>query len=318
MLFFTSFSIIIGDFPYWLFLCVHLTRREYLIYSVFAMIQSMTGFGSAEKGGCRIDIRSLNHRYLDVNVKAPVQFAEQEIACRNALRERFARGKIDVGIAMKPEAGADLAVNVEVARKIHDALRNVQLQLAIPGEISMDVIARLHDLFMTSDARYDADLIAEVFSAAVDSLEKMRIREGAALADAVTVMIDSMSGSVSELRVAAAPSVQAIAGKFSERLASLTADRGVEEARVLQEAAIMAVRYDVTEEIERLASHITQFRETLSGGGAVGRKLDFIVQEMNREINTIASKSPEVSVVKLTVEMKSVMEKIREQVQNIQ
>jgi len=283
------------------------------------MIQSMTGFGSAEKNGCRVEIRSLNSRFLDIHIKAPSFLSQFDVPFRNLLKERFGRGKFDVAVSVSEGVSADFKVNSEIAGRLHSVFKKLQEDLSLSGEIDINMIAGFHQLYLETDIAYDEDALYEVFGKAMDSLMDMRKREGGCLAAELLKLVDSLTSMTAQIKDLAGDDVTSqITEKFHERLKALLAEKDFDSSRVLQEAALMAIKLDISEEIARIDSHAKQFREMLSGDDIIGRRLDFIVQELNREINTITSKSSDYAITNLTVEMKSVIEKLKEQVQNIQ
>jgi len=282
------------------------------------MAQSMTGFGSAEKGGCRVEIRSLNQRFLDIYIKVPSFLNQHEMTFRNALRDRFSRGKFDVSISLSGEATADLKLNKEVAGRIFTALRSLQEEFAIPGQVDINSIANFHEMFMEADVSYDIEAIKRVFEDAVGNLYNMRNREGQLLAGEISRLVDSLGAMNREMRTRSAQAAPEAAARLKERLMSLFDNQEIDPARMHQEIAVLAGKSDITEEIARFDCHIQQFKEVLGSDGIIGRKLDFLVQELNREVNTMSSKSVDYNVSKLAVDMKTEIEKIREQVQNLQ
>ena len=282
------------------------------------MIQSMTGFGSAEKNGCRVEIRSLNSRFLDIHMKAPAFLNQFDIPFRNLLKERFARGKFDVTVSVSESLSADFKVNTDIAGRLYAAFKKVQEDLSLPGEIDINTMAGFHPMYLETDITYDADTLYEVFKMALDGLSEMRSSEGGCLAVELLRLVDSLTGMNDRIKDLKGDVIREIGEKFNEKMKVLLAEKDFDSNRILQEAALMAIKLDITEEIARIDSHVKQFREMLSGNAVIGRKLDFIVQELNREINTITSKSGDYALTSLTVEMKSVIEKIKEQVQNIQ
>jgi len=282
------------------------------------MIQSMTGFGSAEKDGCRIEIRSVNHRFLDVYMRAPSFMNQLEIPLRNMVKERFARGKFDINITVSELASAELNINTEAVRKIHHAFKGLQEDLSIKGEIDINTFIGLHNMFIETKPKYDLDVIAVIFSQALDDLAGMRRREGDTLAAELRRFAGSIGADNEKIRASCDKVLAEVKDKYNERLKILLEGQEIDEGRILQEAAVFAAKLDIAEEIARIDSHLGQFREILSGGGIIGRKLDFILQELNREVNTIASKSADYAVSSITVGMKTEIEKMREQVQNIQ
>ena len=283
------------------------------------MIQSMTGFGSAEKNGCKVEIRSLNSRFLDIYIKAPSFLTQYEMAFRNLLKERFARGKFDVLISLSENVSADFKVNTGIAGRLYSSFRRLQEELSLPGELDINMIAGFHSMYLEADISYDADAVHEVFRQAMAGLEEMRTKEGESLAAELLKLVASLDSMNDQIKkVVKGDVISAIRDKFNERLQVLLGEKDFDGNRILQEAALMAIKLDISEEIARIDSHISQFREILDHHDIIGRKLDFIVQELNREINTITSKSIDYGITSLTVEMKAVAEKIKEQVQNIQ
>jgi uncharacterized protein (TIGR00255 family) len=283
------------------------------------MIQSMTGFGSAEKNGCRIEIRSLNSRFLDINIKAPSFLNKFDVPFRNLLKERFGRGKFDVAVFVSEGVSADFKVNSEIAGRLYSVFEKLRGDLSLSGEIDINMIAGFHQLYLETDIAYDEDALYEVFGKAMDGLLDMRKREGSCLAGELRKLVDSLTAMNERIKELTGDDVTGqIAEKFRERLKTLVAEKDFDNNRILQEASLMAIKLDISEEIARIGSHAKQFRELLSGSDIIGRKLDFIVQELNREINTITSKSIDYAITGLTVEMKSLIEKMKEQVQNIQ
>ena len=278
----------------------------------------MTGFGCAEKNGCRVEIRSLNNRFLDVYIKAPAFLNQFDVPFRNLLKERFARGKFDVTVSVQESVSADFKVNTGTAGRLYTAFKKVQEALSLPGEIDVNMMAGFHPMYLETDLAYDADTLYEVFKLAMDSLSDMRKREGDCLVAELLELVDSLTGMNDRIRDLKGDVLRELEEKLNEKMKALLEEKDFDSNRILQEAALMAIKLDISEEIARIDSHVKQFRGMLSGNDIIGRKLDFIVQELNREINTITSKSSDYALTSVTVEMKSVIEKIKEQVQNIQ
>jgi uncharacterized protein (TIGR00255 family) len=278
----------------------------------------MTGFGCAEKNGCRVEIRSLNNRFLDIYIKAPAFLNQFDIPFRNLLKERFARGKFDVTVSVPESVSADFKVNTGTAGRLYTAFKKVQEDLSLPGRIDVNMIAGFHPMYLETDIAYDADTLYEVFKLAMDSLSDMRNREGDCLVAELLKLVDSLTAMNDQIKDLKGDVIREIEEKLSEKMKVLLEEKDFDSNRILQEAALMAIKLDISEEIARIDSHVKQFRGMLSGNDIIGRKLDFIVQELNREINTITSKSSDYALTSVTVEMKSVIEKIKEQVQNIQ
>lgn len=284
---------------------------------MIAMAQSMTGFGSAEKSGCRVEIRSLNQRFLDIYIKAPSFLSQHETAFRNVLRGRFNRGKFDVMISITGEAAAELKVNNVVAGRIFNALRVLQEEFKMPGALDINSMAYFHDKFMETDVSFDSEEVQRVFDEAVDSLQAMRSREGQLLAEELIRLIDSLEAMNRQMKDLIVKAMPEAVVRLQEKLSTLLGNTEIDPARMNQEIAILASKVDIAEETARLESHIQQFRELL-GSDIAGRKLDFLVQELNREVNTMSSKSADYGVSRLAVDMKTEIERIREQVQNLQ
>ena len=282
------------------------------------MVQSMTGFGGAAKDGYRVEIKSLNSRFLEMFIKAPSFLNQFDVPFRNLLKERFARGKFEVTVSVSEGVSADFKVNTDIAGRLCSSFKKLQEDLSLSGEIDINMIAGFHQMYLEADNAYDEDMLYEVFKQAMGSLAEMRSREGDILAAELLSMVNSLGSMNDRIKDLKGNVVREITEKLRERLKTLLAEKDFDENRILQEAALMAMKLDISEEIARIDSHVKQFREILSQHDIIGRKLDFIVQELNREINTVSSKSGDYGLTSLTVEMKAVVEKIREQVQNIQ
>jgi len=282
------------------------------------MVQSMTGFGRAEKNGYRVEIRSINHRFLEIFMRTPPFISQIEMPLRNLLKGYFARGKFDVTISIAERASAELIVNTDLVKKIIASFRGLQEELSVKGEIDVNTLVGMHDMFIETSETYDGDAVTEVFTLALEDLLKMRTREGQALAAELLGMVDALQLMNERSKDFCGGAVAAMTEKFNERLKTLLEGREIDANRILLEAAIIAAKMDITEEVARIGSHLRQFREILLKGGIIGRKLDFLLQELNREVNTIASKSADYGLSSLTVDMKTEIEKLKEQVQNIQ
>ncbi len=290
-----------------------------VVYSESPMaIQSMTGFGSAERPGCRVEVRSINHRFMDIYLKTPSFLNQLEMPFRSLLKERFSRGKFDVSVTVSLTAATDFVINADAVRRLSSTFRQLQQELALPGELDISTLVGLHELFIGTEQGYDAEAIMTLFRQAVEDLRAMRMREGASLAAEIGSMTDDLAEMNNRIRTFSATIAADVLDKFNERLKTLLEGREIDQGRILQEAAVIAARLDISEEITRIDSHLKQFRALMAGGGIIGRKLDFILQELNREVNTIGSKSSVYEVSSLAVDMKTEIEKIREQVQNIE
>lgn len=251
-------------------------------------------------------------------IKAPSFLNQFDVPFRNLLKERFARGKFEVTVSVSESVSADFKMNTDIAGRLCSSFKKLQEDLSLSGEIDINMIAGFHQMYLESDNACDEDMLYEVFKQAMGSLAEMRSREGDILAAELLSMVNSLGSMNDRIKDLKGNVVREITEKLRERLKMLLAEKDFDENRILQEAALMAMKLDISEEIDRIDSHVRQFREILSQHDIIGRKLDFIVQELNREINTVSSKSGDYGLTSLTVEMKAVVEKIREQVQNIQ
>jgi uncharacterized protein (TIGR00255 family) len=291
------------------------------------MIKSMTGYGKAELAleheKIAVEMRSVNHRYGEISIKLPRTFICFENDVRKAVSERLKRGKIDVFIQL--ESVADTRppqVNISLARAYFKAFSSLREELGIEEPVPLSLIVSQKDVLAVAESndRTEAmrDGLLATVACAVDALEGMRIREGTELADDLRKRRETLDRCMERISLRA-PSVPAeYAEKIAARLARFASEGMPDEARLAQEVALMADRSDITEEQVRFASHLVQFDAALQTLEPVGRKLDFLLQEMGREINTIGSKANDGEITSCVVELKAELEKIREQVQNIE
>lgn len=278
----------------------------------------MTGFGSAENDDFRVEIRSLNHRFIDILIKMPPYMGQHEIPLRNIIKEKFHRGRFDVSVSTKNHKAIQLKINKELARNIYTALQDLQKELSIPGKINIDTLTGYRELLTEEEQKYNIDALYASLNEAVSNLEAMRIREGNLLSEELHKRIESLGMMNNKIKLLIPHEVERCMEKFAERLKLILGTEEIDASRITQEAAIMADKIDITEEVSRIENHIKQFIETLNNGNIAGRKLDFLLQELNREVNTLAYKSSNYTISNLVIEMKTEVEKMREQVQNIQ
>jgi len=292
------------------------------------MIKSMTGFGRGEyqENGKRvsIEIKTVNHRYMDVFVKFPRMLAFLEDKVRDLISKNISRGKIDVFISYE-DSGEDsktVVVDEALAGAYLKALNTLGGKFDLRDDVTVSMLSKFPDVLRVEKVEEDeGELIRIVLTAvekALDSLLKMRSVEGVALKTSLLEKLNNISMTVKEIEERAPGVVIDYKDRLNNRLKELLEQQAVDENRIATEVAIFADRCSVDEELVRLKSHITQFKDTLDLEIPIGRKLDFIVQEMNREINTIGSKANDVNITKYVVEVKSEIEKLREQVQNIE
>ncbi|MGL5634876.1 MAG: YicC/YloC family endoribonuclease [Sarcina sp.] len=294
------------------------------------MVRSMTGFGRActEEGKERsfsIEIKSVNHRYLDINIRMPKSMFSLEDKIRRCIKETLNRGKVDLFINYKNYAKTDslAKVNLDFAKTYVSALENLKEAFPeIKNDISLSLISKHPDVIITEEKEENLDdiwsEIEPLLKKSINGLVEMRRFEGGKLKDDIinkTFEIESLVNSIAKKADVLVSNYKA---KLEERLKEILKTVDIDENRIAMELAIFADKVAVDEEITRLNSHIIHLRETLSLSEPVGRKLDFIMQEMNREANTIASKSTDLNITNKVIDIKNILEKIREQVQNIE
>ena len=298
------------------------------------MLKSMTGFGRGEYSDDKIfltvEIKAVNHRYNEIAVRLPRLLNPLEDRVRKQISESINRGRVDVSINMSDSSANAYEINVDkdMALSYNDALnevaRAIGLEKEVGGEQRLALLLRFTGVISARETQGDVEIYLPFLSGAVaqalESLIKMRQAEGGNIYSDLLVRIREIKDLLAAVE-ARAPEVTAEFNvKLRERVAELLKDYGqaIEQDKILHEVALFADRTNITEEIVRLRSHIKQFEETLEKQRPVGRKLDFIVQEFNREVNTMASKANDFTITQMTVEMKSEIEKIREQIQNIE
>ena len=281
------------------------------------MVMSMTGYGRSimhiDDSDITVEIRSVNNRFADCEDKVKTE-----------LLKRVNRGKIDVFISYQKPQGEQVEIepNISAARGYYDALKKIDAELGTHTEINANMLARFSDVFVVTREVPDEEKvwsdIRQVLTAAADNFNAMRAAEGEKMAEDVLGKIANVEELVLKVEAASEPRVEAYRNKLYNRLLDVLSNSDIDEKRILEEAAIYADRTAVDEETVRLHSHIGQFRDIVKTGGPVGRKLDFLVQEINREINTIGSKASDLEITGYVVDLKSEVEKIREQIQNIE
>ena len=291
-------------------------------------MKSMTGYGRAreERNGrtITVELRAVNHRYLDCTVKAPRQYVFLDDAVKKAAAARIARGKVEVFVSVETQEGGDVAVTVNhtLAKRYLDALHDLSETYGLRDDVTVAVLAKMPDVLGSERIEQDADELTRdvlaVFADACDGFDQMRLREGEKLAEDVRGRCASIERMVGEVETRSPERVREYREKLLARMQEVLADSSIDETRILTEAAIYADKTAVDEETVRLRSHLQQMDGMLRETQPVGRKLDFLVQEMNRETNTIGSKANDVDMARIVVDIKSEIEKIREQIQNIE
>jgi len=282
------------------------------------MIQSMTGFGSASNYDFTVEVRSLNHRFIDISLKMPPYMSRHEIPMRNIIKEMFQRGRFDAFISTNTDRAIPFTINKKWAGHIYSSLKSLQNELSMPGEITIETLSGYREILTEEDPDVDAEALYTVFREAAANLETMRIREGSLLIQEIGERVTVLHDITARIAPFTTDHAARWREKIIDRLKSVLGEDMIDSNRLLQEAALMADKLDISEEISRIKNHLTQFREILKQGNTIGKKLDFLLQEINREVNTVSCKSSDYAVSTLVVEMKTEIEKIREQIQNIQ
>ena len=294
------------------------------------MIKSMTGYGKAEAllAGRKftIEMKSVNHRFLEISLRLPGMFLSLEGEIKKRVGEQFSRGRIEVNLRMDGDANAETAsrftLNLPLIRNYHALLCQLKEELHIGDEITLAMMAGFRDAFVPAESVQDpADLwedISKILAEAIRTLSEMRQKEGESLRRDLVSRLDLIAGCLEGIGSRAPQVVLDYQKRLTDRVKELTGGLVVDEARLLQEVAIMAEKSDITEEIVRFRSHIDQFTDLMAGEDGAGRKIDFLIQEMGREINTIGSKSGDAEISRSVIEIKSELAKLREQVQNIE
>jgi uncharacterized protein (TIGR00255 family) len=288
----------------------------------------MTGFGRCEfEEGNRkftVEMKSVNHRYLDVSIKMPKKLSFFESSIRNELKNYIQRGKIDMFITYEDfsEENVSIKYNKGIAQEYLGYLKSMSEEFGLDDDIRVSTLSRYPEVFTMEEQNVDEDAIWHGLGSAVrgaaEKFVETRIVEGQNLADDLIAKLDNMLGHVAFIEDRSPQIIEEYRDRLRDRINELLADATVDETRLLTEVTIFADKVCVDEEIVRLKSHIETMKQEIIGGGTIGRKLDFIAQEMNREANTILSKSNDLTISKRGIELKTEIEKVREQIQNIE
>ena len=295
------------------------------------MIRSMTGYGRAEAvlGGRKyvVEIKSLNHRYLELSLRIPANLLPLEMEIKKKINEQLIRGRIDVTIRRETYSGIEgsrlLEVNLPLVKNYYDLLIQLKDLFNLKEDITLDMMAGLKDVFIPLETLEDEitvlwEGLAGVLSNAIAALIGMRQKEGEVLGQDLKARLYLINEHLDEIDARAPQIVLEYQKRLVARIRELMDGMVIDESRLSQEVAIMAEKSDITEEIVRFRSHIKQFFEMLKSPEAMGRKVDFLIQEMNREVNTIGSKSNDAEISCHVIEIKSELAKLREQVQNLE
>lgn len=292
------------------------------------MVKSMTGYGRARQTlhgrDITVEVRSVNNRYLDCTVKVPRTYIFAEDAVKSRVQKAVSRGKVDVFITIDATAADEtvVAVNEPLARGYFEALTKIRDMFSLEGELTAAVLAKFPDVLTVTKAEEDLESVAgdicAVLDEALEAYNAMRAVEGVKLCEDIAGRVTTIETVVGKVEERSPQTVAAYREKLTARMQEVLQSTTIDESRILTEAAIFADKIAVDEETVRLRSHIAQLRAMLKSDQPVGRKLDFLIQEVNRECNTIGSKCNDLTIAQDVVNMKAEVEKIREQVQNIE
>ena len=292
------------------------------------MVKSMTGYGRAREmrngRDITVEVRSVNNRYLDCTVKMPRAYIFAEDRMKARVQQAISRGKVDVFVTIDASAAdeAVVAVNEPLARGYYEALTRLKTMFSLPGEVTPEVLAKFPDVLAVTKAEEDVEAIAADICAVLDdalaAYNDMRAVEGEKLAADVAGRVTTIETVVGKVEERSPQTVAAYRQRLEAKMQEVLQSTTIDESRILTEAAIFADKIAVDEETVRLRSHISQLRAMLASDEPVGRKLDFLIQEVNRECNTIGSKCSDLTIAQDVVNMKAEVEKIREQVQNME
>ena len=292
------------------------------------MVKSMTGYGSA-KGSVEgleisVELKSVNNRYLDTSVRLPRSFIFAEDAVKSAVQAHISRGKVDVFVSVDSSLSGDMTVKVNepLLKGYIDAITHIAQENSLPDDITAMSVSRFPDVLSVEKKDLDAEAIsrgiAEITERALKDFDSMRQREGEKLRDDVLSRLETINALVSAVEEKAPETVAEYRRRLEQKMSEVLGAAGVDENRILAEAAIFADHIAVDEETVRLRSHMAQLRGMIEGNSPTGRKIDFLIQEFNREANTIGSKCQNSQIAYVVVDLKSEIEKIREQIQNIE
>ena len=291
------------------------------------MLKSMTGFGRAEmviEGfTVSVQIRSVNHRYMDISLRIPRFYNFLEDKIRQKTAEYISRGKIEVSVSLKEQEGDDrvITLNRPLAENYIEVLKELA-SLGVEDDIKVSTVARYNDIFSVEYKEIDEDKMFEIINTALSSafseFNNMRAEEGERLEKDILFHLDNIANELSKIEAQSPQTVKLYRENLENKMRELLGDVKVDETCLITETAIFADKVAIDEETVRLRSHIKAFKSALNTDKPIGKKLDFIIQEMNRETNTIGSKANDIEIASMVVEIKSEIEKIREQIQNIE
>ncbi|HVF43002.1 MAG TPA: YicC/YloC family endoribonuclease [Pyrinomonadaceae bacterium] len=293
-------------------------------------MKSMTGFGRGAAQGdgfsAAVDLKTVNNRFLDIHLRTSTDLTAVEAAVRKRIGERLSRGRVDVNISVERTSEVSYELNRPLIAGFIQVMREMQREYGLAGEPDVNVLARLPGAMQVSRSGVSDEMLTGVEQAldqALVELEAMRVREGAALASEMGSRLDEIERHLPTIEALSGEQVDAYRARVNRRISELLARDGLEivqldQGRLAQEVAYLADRSDISEEVARLRSHVSQFRAALAEEGDTGKRLDFLLQEFNREANTVLSKSTDLAIKDAALGIKAAVEKLREQVQNVE
>ena len=291
------------------------------------MIKSMTGYGRAKLSKddreYQIEIKSVNHRYLDISVRIPKQLSYLEETIKKEIAKKVKRGKIDVFVTFENNSleGKEIKINTELAKAYIDELKKLAEKENILSDIQVTEISKYPDVLNIQSSQDDEEITEEVLETitiATDNLVQMRETEGNKISEDLLKRLNIINKKVEEIAKLSTGLIEEYVVKLEERINEILKNQEIDKTRLAQEVVIYADKCSIEEEVTRLNSHISQFKNLLNSNEAIGKKLDFIIQEMNRETNTIGSKANNLEITNGVIDIKTEIENIREQVQNIE
>jgi uncharacterized protein (TIGR00255 family) len=278
----------------------------------------MTGYGRGSSGNFRIDIRSSNHKNIDININVPNYLFSYDLEIRKRVKKTFKRGRIEIYIPRQEMENIKMKVNKALAIEYYKALNAIKDDLSISEDVGINVLAAQRDIFMLDEPEINDAALYDALDIALAELKKTRIEEADNLLDDINKRITMSSNYINNIEEKRNETISDAKEKLHERLKEFLGEALLDETRLVQEVAVLVEKTDITEEIVRIKSHLKHFEDVLKSGEVIGKKLDFIIQELRREVNTIGSKSQDIEISTSVVEMKHELEKIKEQIQNLQ
>lgn len=280
----------------------------------------MTGYGRGVAGSFSVEVRSTNHRNLHIQINSPSYLYCYEPEIRNMVKEKFHRGYIEIFLSKSERDDIKLKINKSLAKEYYHALVSLKNELSIHDNVGINILALQKDIFSLEETEVEFRIFREALEAALEELKKMRIKEGKNLVDDINKRMSFLNNHISCIEDRRIEFITNAKVMLTEKLKNLLDNSNIliDDSRLIQETAILVERSDITEEIVRIKSHLKHIKDVFGRGDVIGKKLGFLAQELHRELNTISSKVANAGISLLVVEMKDELEKIREQIQNLQ